>query len=62
MGKLCGGAHEIAGIKAPIFLHGSVGGGGMEVVGWVVVGWGWWVGWVLMVWGGWWWGGEWWCD
>ena len=31
MGRLCGGAHEISGIKAPIFLHGWVG-----VVGWVV--------------------------
>ena len=27
MGRLCGGAHEIPGIKAPLFLHG---------------GWGWW--------------------
>ena len=26
MGRLCGGAHEISGIKAPIFLW--VGGGG----------------------------------
>ena len=34
MGRLCGGAHEISGIKAPIFLHGWVG-----VVEWVVVGW-----------------------
>ena len=33
-------AHEISGIKAPIFLHGWVG-----VVGWDVVGWGWWGGW-----------------
>ena len=34
MGRLCGGAHEISGIKAPILLHG-----------WVVVGWGgWWWG------------------
>ena len=30
MGRLCGGAHEISGIKAPIFLHGWVE--------WVVVG------------------------
>ena len=29
MGRLCGGAHEISGIKAPIFLHGWVGGGGV---------------------------------
>ena len=28
MGTLCGGAHEISGIKAPIFLRGWVGGGG----------------------------------
>ena len=55
MGRLCGGAHEISGIKAPIFLCGWVGGGGM----------GWWggggrvgcggvgmVGWVVMVWDG----------
>ena len=34
MGRLCGGAHEISGIKAPIFLRGWVG-----VVGWVVVEW-----------------------
>ena len=32
MGRLCGGAHEISGIKAQIFLHGLVG-----VVGWVGV-------------------------
>ena len=29
MGRLCGGAHEISGIKAPLFLHGWV-----WVVGW----------------------------
>ena len=29
MGRLCGGAHEISGIKAPLFLCGGVG-----VVGW----------------------------
>ena len=23
MGRLCGGAHEISGIKAPLFLHGG---------------------------------------
>ena len=28
MGRLCGGAHEISGIKAQIFLCGWVGGGG----------------------------------
>ena len=38
MSRLCGGAHEISGIKAPLFLCGWVG----------VVGWGWWGGW----WGG----------
>ena len=32
MGRLCGGAHEISGIKAPLFLRG---GGGV----------GWWGGW-----------------
>ena len=59
MGRLCGGAHEISGIKAPIFLCGWVGGGGgvgWVGVGWVVVRWvgvvGWW--WVGV---GWWWGG-----
>ena len=50
MGRLCGGAHEISGIKAPIFLCGWVGvGRGGVVVGWVGV-----VGWMVMVWGGWW--------
>ena len=41
MGMLCGGAHEISGIKAPLFLCG----------GWLEGSWGWWVvvGWV----GGW---------
>ena len=28
MGRLCGEAHEISGIKAPIFLHGWVVGCG----------------------------------
>ena len=40
MGRLCGGAHEISDIKAPLFLHGWV-------VWWVVCckEWGeWWVG------------------
>ena len=32
MGRLCGGAHKISGIKAPLFLHGWVGGAG---VGWM---------------------------
>ena len=41
MGRLCGGAHEISGIKAPIFLRGWVGGGGTSGGGGVVVGWGW---------------------
>ena len=31
MGRLCGGAHEISGIKAPLFLHG----------GWLEDSWGW---------------------
>ena len=35
MGRLCGGAHEISGIQAPIFLHGWMGFGG---VGGCVVG------------------------
>ena len=49
MGRLCGGAHEISGIKAPIFLHGWVVGGGG--VGWVVVGRGGVVvGWVMVGW------------
>ena len=54
MGRLCGGAHDILGIKAPIFLHGwvvywggGVGGGGVGVVRW-----GWWGGWVLEQWVG----------
>ena len=29
MGRLCAGAHEISGIKAPLFLHGWGGGGRM---------------------------------
>ena len=32
MGRLCGGAHEISGIKAPLFLCGGVGSGGWKVV------------------------------
>ena len=39
MGRLCGGAHEILGIKAPLFLHGWVGGGFLGWVGGCVVGW-----------------------
>ena len=40
MGRLCGGTHEISGIKAPLFLHGwvggsGVGGGGVVIVRWV---------------------------
>ena len=41
MGRLCGGAHEISGIKAQIFLHGWVGGGGATLEGWVGWGCGW---------------------
>ena len=33
MGRLCGGAHEISGIKAPLFLHVGVRGGGVGVAG-----------------------------
>ena len=33
MGRLCGGAHEISGIKAPVFLCGWVGWGGGGVGG-----------------------------
>ena len=36
MGRLCGGAHEISGIKAQIFLRGWVGvgrGGGSRLGG-----------------------------
>ena len=32
MSRLCGGAHEISGIKAPIFLCGWVGVGGGGVI------------------------------
>ena len=42
MGRLCGGAHEISGIKVLIFLRGWTG-----VVG-QVVGWGGVVGWVVV--------------
>ena len=37
MGRLCGGAHEISGIKAPLFLSGGWlegSWGGWEMVGW----------------------------
>ena len=59
MGRLCGRAHEISGIKAPLFLHGWGGGwwGGCWWDGWL--GWGWWGrGWVGVI-GvmGWWKGG-----
>ena len=43
MARLCGGAHEISGIKAPLFLCG----------GWLEGSWGGWVG------GWWWWDGSW---
>ena len=41
MGRLSGGAHEISGIKAPLFLHGGwlEGSWGGWVSGLVVVGW-----------------------
>ena len=32
MGRLCGGAHEISDIKAPLFLCGWGGGGGVSGV------------------------------
>ena len=54
MGRLCGGAHEISGNNAPLFLHG----------GWLEGTWGGWVvrvgGGLIMWWGGggWVWGGE----
>ena len=39
MGRLCGGAHEISGIKAPLFLQGWVVGGFLGWLGgWMVVG------------------------
>ena len=48
MGGLCGGSHEISGMKAPLFLHGGwlegswsewVGGNGVRHGWMVVVGW-----------------------
>ena len=36
MGRLCGGAHEISSIKAPLFLHSGVG----VVGGWCCGGYG----------------------
>ena len=65
MGRLCGGVHEISGIKAPLFLHGWVVGGFLGWVGGGAVGsgvvrvrgggaggksWGW-VGSVVVLWG-----------
>ena len=58
MGRLCGGAHEISGIKAPLFLRGGVGwvhgvlvrdvvGGGGRVGGGMADGVEWVVGWVV---------------
>ena len=38
MGRLCQGAHEISGIKGPLFLCGWVAGGFFGWVGWVLVG------------------------
>ena len=51
MGRLCGGAHEISGIKALIFLRGWTGGGGTGGGGWGGWCWGGWggvVGWVVV--------------
>ena len=73
MGRLCGGAHEISGIKVQIFLCGWVqgggsggggvgGGGGGRMGSGGVLGVGV-VAWVMVEWGwwgGWWWGAEWW--
>ena len=61
MGRLCGGAHEISGIKAPLFLRGGwvvlgskgCGGVGCGVVGYGVMG----VGWSMAVYGDRWWVG-----
>ena len=47
MGRLCGGANEISGIKAPLFLRGWVRVVGWWVV-WLVLGWGV-MGWVVVV-------------
>ena len=52
MGRLCGGAHEISGIKAPLFLRGGWldGSWGGWVVG-LVIGWvGGWVGGMVVLW------------
>ena len=51
IGRLCGGAHEISGIKAPLFLHGGVVG---VVWSMAVYSDRWWVGVVLsgLTWGG----------
>ena len=50
MGRLCGGAHEISGIKAPLFLHGGWLEGSWG--GWVMMAWvmGWAGGWVVVGW------------
>ena len=60
MGRLCAGAHEISGIKAPLFLHGWVvlgsrGGVFGRVLGYGMVGGG--VGWSMAVYSDRWWVG-----
>ena len=54
MGRLCGGAHEISGIKTPLFLCGWVVLGSRGGVGGSVVG----VGWSMAVYSDRWWVGE----
>ena len=62
MSRLCGGAHEMSGIPAPLWLCGWVVGGFMGWVGECVLMWGGGgvggvVGWcVCEGWVGWWWG------
>ena len=53
MGRLCGGAHEISGIKAPLFLCGWVGWVDSCEVGGFVGGEGWGGQWVVRGGGGW---------
>ena len=48
MGRLCGGAHEISGIPAPLWLHGWVVERTMGWVGCGYVGCGW-GGWMVAI-------------
>ena len=59
MSRLCGGAHEISGIKAPLFLWVVWWGGGFGVYGGVGGFWGEWCAGEGCC--GWWREGEWWC-